>query len=73
MSQKKTDADELIGITEASHILRISVMTVRRWSKQGLLQPAVSITAVGSAYRRGDVEKLAAEKRKGPKQAKAEG
>jgi len=70
MSQKKPDPDDLLGPSAASHVLRMSTMTVRRYAKTGLLTP-VTIEGLGIAFRRGDVERLAAERRKGPKAAKA--
>jgi predicted DNA-binding transcriptional regulator AlpA len=71
MPQKKPDPDDLLGASEASHILKTSTMTVRRLAKDGIL-PSIVILGVGSAFRRSDVEKLAAERRKGPKPAKGQ-
>lgn len=66
MPQKKPDPDDLLGPTAASHILKMSTMTVRRLARDGQLTP-VPIEGVGVAFRRAEVEKLAAERRKGPK------
>jgi hypothetical protein len=69
---KQRDLDELIGPTDAAFILETSTETVRRWAKAGVLTP-ITITIPGgtrSVYRRGDVERVAAERRKGPKAAK---
>jgi len=70
MSQKKPDPDDLLGPSAASHVLKMSIMTVRRYARAGILTP-IPIEGIGIAFRRGDVERLAAEKRKGPKAAKA--
>jgi predicted site-specific integrase-resolvase len=70
MSQKKPDPDDLLGPSAASHVIKVSTMTVRRLARDGLLTP-VTIEGIGIAFRRSEVEKVAAERRKGPKASKA--
>jgi predicted site-specific integrase-resolvase len=68
MTKKRDDDLDLIGPSQVSHILDISTVTVRRWTKDGIL-PSIPVHGVGAAYRRADIERLAAERRKGPKKA----
>jgi hypothetical protein len=62
---KRKELDDLIGTTDASHILMISTETVRALAKRGELE-AIPVSGRMS-FRRADVERLAAERRKGPK------
>jgi hypothetical protein len=70
MPKKKPDPDDLLGPSAASHVLEMSTMTVRRLARDGFLTP-VPIEGIGIAFRRAEVERLAAERRKGPKASKA--
>lgn len=62
---KRKDLDDLIGTTDASHILMTSTETVRALAKRGELEAIPVSGRLG--FRRADVERLAAERRKGPK------
>ena len=53
--------DELVASSGASHILRLSTTTVRTLVRRGELPVAVA-TPVGAMFRRGDVERVAAER-----------
>lgn len=72
MAKKKEPAD-FVGPTVAARILETSAETIRRWAKSGKLTP-VPIDGMGAVYARSEVERLAAERRKGPQKARpAEG
>lgn len=72
---KKRDLDDLIGPTAAANILETSPETVRRWALRGVLA-SISVSGTGaspgrSLYHRADVERLAEQRRRGPKAAAA--
>lgn len=65
---KKKDEDELIGTTPASFILEVSAETVRAWTDRGML-PFQVMRGGRRVFKRSDVERVAAERRKGPKKS----
>lgn len=72
MPKRKPDDEEIIGTSDASHILECSAETIRLWCKKGTLVPFIQTTGGTRLFKRAEIEKLAAERRKGPKSAKAQ-
>jgi predicted site-specific integrase-resolvase len=70
MPKKKPDQEEIVGTTDASHILMVSAETVRDFCDNGVL-PCMLTTRGTRFMKRADVERFAAERRKGPRAAKA--
>jgi hypothetical protein len=61
--------EEIVGTTDASHILLVSPETVRIWCEKGLL-PFMRATSGARFFKRVDIEKFAAERRKPPRLAR---
>lgn len=66
MSKKRDDEDALMTVSDASHLLDVSVETVRNYVRRGQLD-SQRTTSGYRLFWRSDVERLRDEKRKGPK------
>lgn len=53
---------ELVATRDAARLLGVSIGTVNRWARDGILSPAVSVSGPRGArfFHRADVERLAA-------------
>lgn len=58
MSTQISQADRLLTPAEVADRLAVSVKTVRRWAKAGILDPILVVPGGHPRYRQRDIERL---------------
>jgi predicted DNA-binding transcriptional regulator AlpA len=58
MSQLRYDPEEMLSVDEVAAWLRISIRTVRRWTKLGILPSLVRLAPRCTRWRAGDIQKF---------------